>query len=377
MLAPSQHSQEGAIRSLDGVRGLAVLMVLLDHAGDEGMYLFTGADVNRVGKYGVYLFFVLSAFLLTYPFLGRTCQELREPRLWGNYFLRRVLRIFPLYVVVLLFFTLSGRLDWGQFGDHLLLRDGRWHLWTVPVEFKFYFALPFVALAFAFALRKQWRVAILTALALWMALEWAFFPLEELWSIEGDIRLKRSIETFLMGSLASVIYWLTMRRPPGLHFRPWLEAIAAVCIVAIFLRIPAVYQFVVPGAGDVKGFDDDHVFCGFVWSLFLVCYLNGTGLIRRALEWAPFCYLGLVSYSAYLWHRPVLQRVDDLPISSLAQLFLSLAVVVAIATVTYLLIERPLSRIRLAPKRPPAEPPTPARTADSGDGQELLRRIAG
>lgn len=50
--------------ALDGARGIAVLLVLFDHASDANMQIFTGADVNRAGKYGVYLFFVLSAFLV-------------------------------------------------------------------------------------------------------------------------------------------------------------------------------------------------------------------------------------------------------------------------------------------------------------------------
>jgi len=348
---PAPPSSEGLIRSLNGVRGLAVLMVLLDHAGDEGMYLFTGADVNRAGKYGVFLFFVLSAFLLTYPFLSRSNEELRDPRAWANYFLRRFLRIFPLYVVVLLFFALWGEMSWEQFGEHLLLRDGIWHLWTIPVEFKFYFVLPVVALTLAFFLRQQWGAFAISGIVLWAGLEWVVFPLEELWSSEGDIRLKKLIETFLLGSLAGAAYWFFLRHPVAPRIRPWLEGVAALCLVIILLKIPAIYGLLIPGGGEMKRFADDHVFCGFVWSAFLVAYLNGTGLIRRALEWAPLCYLGVISYSAYLWHRPVLRRINDLSISPLAQLFLSLGIVIVIASVTYLLVERPLSKIRLTPKR--------------------------
>src|SRR5688572_16224746 len=83
--------------ALDGLRGLAVLLVLLDHASDAELYMFPGAVMNRAGKYGVYLFFVLSAFLLAHLLLIRPPQELTQPRTWINYFIRRFLRIFPLY----------------------------------------------------------------------------------------------------------------------------------------------------------------------------------------------------------------------------------------------------------------------------------------
>src|ERR1700712_3415280 len=84
--------------ALDGLRGLAVLLVLLDHASDAELRLFPAADMNRAGKYGVYLFFVLSAFLLTHLLLLRPA-ELTRARTWVNYAVRRFLRIFPLYAL--------------------------------------------------------------------------------------------------------------------------------------------------------------------------------------------------------------------------------------------------------------------------------------
>src|SRR3954447_733875 len=88
--------------ALDGLRGLAVLLVLLDHASDAELRLFPGANMNRAGKYGVYLFFVLSAFLLTHLLLLTPAEKLARFRTWFTYFVRRFLRIFPLYALVLL-----------------------------------------------------------------------------------------------------------------------------------------------------------------------------------------------------------------------------------------------------------------------------------
>lgn len=50
LLVPSRQHEEGGIRALDGVRGMAVMMVLLDHASDERLRIFTAADLNRLGK---------------------------------------------------------------------------------------------------------------------------------------------------------------------------------------------------------------------------------------------------------------------------------------------------------------------------------------
>jgi peptidoglycan/LPS O-acetylase OafA/YrhL len=57
------------IPALDGLRGIAILLVLLGHSSLCGMYLFPGLDLSHLGTYGVYLFFVLSAYLLDYQII--------------------------------------------------------------------------------------------------------------------------------------------------------------------------------------------------------------------------------------------------------------------------------------------------------------------
>jgi peptidoglycan/LPS O-acetylase OafA/YrhL len=351
---PAKPRQERGIPSLDGVRGLAVLFVIFDHASDEGMRIVPDADFNRVGTYGVYLFFVLSSFLLTYPFLDRNREEIKEPGLWLNYFLRRFLRIVPLYLLALAFFTFTGDLTWSEFRNHVTLREGRWHFWTIPVEFKFYFLLPILALIIIHALRRSWLLSLGLLVGLWICLEWLVFPLEKAWSLDRNIRLERSIETFLLGTAAGVAFWFFRRTPPSPRFRPWSEAIAGACLAGMILRVPAVYEVVAPGEGEIKSFDNDHIFCGVLWSLFLVTMLNGSGWIRRAFEWPPLRYLGLVSYSAYLWHRGVIKLVERSSMPPVAELAVAFLSVVAVASITWFLVERPLSRIRW-PSQTPAQ----------------------
>src|SRR5262249_26439141 len=91
----------GHMPALDGVRGLAILAVLLFHfvAQTTATNAFERA-VNRVlnyGSLGVDLFFVLSGFLIT----GILYDAQSSPRYFRNFYMRRVLRIFPLYYFVL------------------------------------------------------------------------------------------------------------------------------------------------------------------------------------------------------------------------------------------------------------------------------------
>src|ERR1700691_4200678 len=98
----SEIAFRGYIPELDGLRALAVILVLLVHFGpqaDIGSGLW---KLESVGWMGVDLFFVLSGFLITGILL-----DTREERFYyRNFYIRRTLRIFPLYYFVLLVGTL-------------------------------------------------------------------------------------------------------------------------------------------------------------------------------------------------------------------------------------------------------------------------------
>ena len=99
----------GHYAALDGVRGLAILLVLMHNLnpGVPVLY-FVGklqSVVSNAGWVGVQLFFVLSGFLIT----GLLLDSQRAANYYTSFFTRRVLRIFPLYYGVLLFMFEIGR----------------------------------------------------------------------------------------------------------------------------------------------------------------------------------------------------------------------------------------------------------------------------
>src|SRR5690606_5151094 len=88
--------------ALDGLRGLALLLVVASHGSNMGLHFVPGVDMSGTGKTGVWLFFVLSAFLLMHQFLQLDAQGRLDAGEWWRYAWRRVLRIYPLYTVFLL-----------------------------------------------------------------------------------------------------------------------------------------------------------------------------------------------------------------------------------------------------------------------------------
>ena len=165
--APGGTVESGRqVPELDGVRGLAILMVLLFH--------FQGARPHLIPKFltypmiigwsGVDLFFVLSGFLIT----GILIDTRRAPNYFSSFYARRVLRIFPLYLLAILIcfhvgFPLARQLGYDPTAESALepwywLHASNWrsafgpdvkalsHVWSLSIEEQFYLVWPLVVL---------------------------------------------------------------------------------------------------------------------------------------------------------------------------------------------------------------------------------------
>ncbi|HEX4020868.1 MAG TPA: acyltransferase [Acidobacteriaceae bacterium] len=180
---PSKH-----LPALDGVRGLAILMVLVDH-----LMLFNNRSGNRwmdslssvrgLGGTGVDLFFVLSGFLIT----GILYDTVQDAHYFRNFYMRRFLRIFPLYygfLFVLLILTPILHVTWGG-RQYVLLgylqNTAIWfpvagfhpaelvdlnHFWSLAVEEQFYLFWPMLVFLVKDRRRLMQLALILSACAL-------------------------------------------------------------------------------------------------------------------------------------------------------------------------------------------------------------------
>lgn len=132
------------ISSLDGLRGLAAYIVICGHfslnSGFARSVFGPGA-----GQIGVMIFFALSGFLMGTLYLGKAFNAQNV----GSYFVRRVARVVPLYLTVVLLAYLGNivgihtyKITDANLWEHLLFVRGEHALWTVPVECQFYLLFP-------------------------------------------------------------------------------------------------------------------------------------------------------------------------------------------------------------------------------------------
>ncbi len=353
-LAPATAGT-GHVLPLDGLRGLAVLIVIGSHLSNAGWLPWP--NLSGIGKSGVYLFFVLSAYLLSHGMLARAPGGLAHGRYWLNYGVRRVLRIWPLYLFILLLswaLTRAGvdlwhyQLDTAALWAHLTLREGQSVLWSIPVEFTFYLWLPLIV-AVLLLLRPlpggRWLGA------LWLAglLFWARWRWPAAQAPVNGVGLGPYLVVFVCGVTAA---WVRLSWPGlGRWVHAW-RGLGWLLLVLLAMATPSLWAWLSGHAYDPGLSQRWFTAFGIGWALLLLAVLWGGGALARVFSSAPLRLVGVVSFSAYLWHMPVLQAADALGLRTWGWpgLLLLLGAVLLVAMASFLLFERPWRGVHYRPR---------------------------
>ncbi len=291
---------------IDGLRAVAIIPVILSHVGFQWI---------AGGFIGVDVFFVISGYLITSIILREHDKGMFR---FSNFWLRRIRRIFPALVVMLIVTSIVGYFmlfsaevnDLGEHGISAILSfanitmwqlgGGYWgvnahhslllHTWSLSVEEQFYFIYPlFLTLLLRFA--RKWTLPAILAVAIC------------------------SFILYLYGSqyhMSATFYLLPMRA--------W--ELASGCIVATLtwnqdLKISKSLSFLLSLIG-FAGIISSYLFISggngikrclaipVIGSVLIIaCGENKRSIVNVVLSSYPLVFIGKISYSLYIWHWPV------------------------------------------------------------------------
>lgn len=294
--APSSGTN---IDALDGLRGLAAIMVVGDHTYSR----FTG-----LGATGVWIFMALSGFLLAPPFI-KDPSRVFSPTYMGHFFLRRVQRIIPVYYFyITIVFLLTANFEDAIM--HYLFLEGSGHLWVIPQEIMFYLAVPVIMGVNFLVFRKNTRFMVVSLL--FMTLLANKYLTKEVFSLYGmfqqDLRLYLGV--FLTGILFSYLYYSVYI--PSLFAETKKKQFRIIFSVTALILLLFMLLF---STARLWGGEDVYAQIYFPWfsagaGLLIFCLVaSDNGFMTRALSWAPLRALSVVSLSLYLFHPLVLDVI--------------------------------------------------------------------
>jgi peptidoglycan/LPS O-acetylase OafA/YrhL len=348
---------------IEGLRAIAVVMVMLNHAG---LAALSG------GYVGVDVFFVLSGFLIT----GILADEINRTGgiSFSRFYARRARRLLPAGALVLLVTVVATYNAFGPARGNRVADDARWaslfasnirfiregtdylgaqeppsplqHFWSLAVEEQFYFVWPALILLVAVVARQvpiRLKLGVVLTVMIAASLAWSVSQT----AIDGTTAyfspLTRAYELAAGALLAVALPWV-MKAPRRLGVALGWTGIALVLWTGL-------------------AFTEATMFPGWLAALpvigTMLVIAGGTVSpargVERILATRPFQWIGKLSYSLYLWHWPVLMIVPGWVGHELSvPQNLGLLEVAALLSVgTYLMIEDPVRASTVLARRPP------------------------
>ncbi|AKU99239.1 acyltransferase 3 [Labilithrix luteola] len=391
--AALKGAEARAIPTLDGMRGIAVLLVLMFHfawtfPGDDGVPATTFIDKIAThvhaflwsGWTGVDLFFVLSGYLITRGLVTPSKKPLGTRM--KSFWMRRVLRIFPLYYAFIIVGTIIGLAlgtgwipgpsYWLYMQNYTLAFDDevlRWtaHFWSLAIEEQFYFVWPIVALMVS---RKKLIPTILVLVP-------AVVMLRGLLVFKGAQISAVADLLHDTNGIAKFVYRATFTRADGLLLGAFVavtqrEVSHPVSIAWRRLRFPIFVSTAVALAGlyvlahGLNDYDRRIMGVGYVTlalffaSTISLCADEQIGEKTRAfLSWRPLVACGKVSYGMYIFHWPLVvllvPRLEKMHVGMPVATQMALdtgvilgciAIIYVVATISFRFFETPFLKLK-------------------------------
>ena len=370
----TKSSTEIYFKQLNGIRFIAVFLVLLDH------WLVPILPIP-LGHLGVVIFFVLSGFLITrILFLNADEIENKKSSAWPKiirFIYRRSLRIFPIYLILLIIGLIFNISNFKELWPWLLtytpniyiMLKGQWlgtwdHLWSLAVEEQYYLIFPYFIL---FLQKKKYVGLFILMICLGISSRLLFYVMaphdmiEKYWMF-SYVNPISAIDCFGLGGLLAYYYHY--------HFIFFLKIaknrnLLPISMIGVFISLLLSYYS--KNTYDNIWFSvfERIISAIFAYHLIMKALLEKNNYFGKFLENNIVIYLGSISYGIYLYHNLVFNYYHlsgntiwgylsnnfsylNLLNSKLIVLkfFINFLLLIGIASFSWFYIEKPISRLK-------------------------------
>ncbi len=366
-ISPITH---GYFHSLDGLRGLAMLLVLIFHFARIKSSTFR----FEIGWVGLQIFFVLSGFLITKILLSTKDKSLKV--FLRQFYLRRALRIFPLYYsyllfLLLLFFIIHEPKDIFKYATYLFtysynfsILSNDWqlsrmyvHLWSLSVEEQFYLVWPFAVYFLSVESLKKLITSLIIVVPLFRFLL--------------QIYLAHAYEAKDQEMIGNMIYWFSFSHFDafalggainflkedflGIGKKMWLYLTVSSCIIvgvinAFALQAAGLFEISTLGYPLHSTINGQHVWSYSLLNLFFAALIWNTITPKQSIfNFKPLQEIGKISYGMYIFHFAILIVFEKIGLHYFNNFVALIAYLIACIIFAYLLyhgVEKRILRLK-------------------------------
>lgn len=345
-------------KKLDALRGISILLVICGH--------WMALHTLRLAHIGVEIFFVLSGFLITLillrnKHLDHSVPEQKVGTVLKKFYIRRFLRIFPVYYLVLVLCylfsfpndTIQSHFTW----DILYLNNVyAWyynlkvpnfiHLWSLSVEEQFYLIWPWLILLTPFRYLKH---ILLSTVAIGIGFRFFYFsPLSGL-SVShpiGLVLLPSCLDLFACGGLLAYFHQYLPDKVKALSNKTWVLFFAGIAVMALCILLGEehilFYTFFRVGSSMATV------------SVIVACLYTSTSITDFVFNNRVLIFLGKISYGVYLYHLLIPDTAFVNLYSMLAgteprfalKLIARFSLLIFISSASWYLFERPINNLK-------------------------------
>lgn len=311
------------INIIDGLRGLAIIMVVFFHYWQISWISFGSINfIAQSGFIGVELFFFISAFCIFYPYALHIFEGYKEQSI-KEFFLKRVAKIIPSYilamVIILSFeqgmFTSSKELLWNIFTHIIFIHNFfpktyysiNGVFWSLAVEIQFYILFPIILYLFK---RKPFLTYIFFCI---IALIYRYYVLNY---FRNNISFLLNQTISFLDIFASGImtaYLLVMLKNKFVEIKklhPFFTIISIIAILIFLLLLKSLFDIRFNKDGIQIWQLENRFLISIVFSILTLSLYFSSNILKKLFSNVFLRFMSVISYNLYIWHQFIGQKIQ-------------------------------------------------------------------